>query len=356
MLGYGHQSIDDEDIAAVVAVLKEDYITQGPKVGEFEQAVANYCGAKYGVAMSSGTAALHAACIAAGIKAGDEVITTPLTFAATANAVIYCGGKPVFVDIEDTLNINANEIEAKITPKTKAIIPMDFGGHPAELGRIMEIAQFYGLVVIEDACHALGAEYKSSKIGSVSDMTVFSFHPVKHITTGEGGMVVTNNEDYYNKLKQLRHHGMVRVSDWDYDINCLGYNYRITDFQCALGISQLKKQDSNLARRREIADRYNQVFKGQVTRSYVNHAYHIYVTEVENRDEVIKRLREHGIGATIHYKPVHLHSYYQALLGYQHFPSAENYYKRAVTLPLFPSMTDGDVDRVIEETLNALND
>ena len=250
MLPYGHQWLDENDLSAVVEALKGDWITQGPTVNEFEQRVADYCGARYAVAVSSGTAALHAACAVAGIAAGDEAITTPLTFVATANAVVYCGGRPVFADIRpDALNIDPTEIEKRITPHTKAILPVDFTGHPADLDAIRDIAEAHHLLVIEDAAHALGAEYKGHKIGGLSDMTILSFHPVKHITTGEGGMILTNSETFYEKLKIFRHHGIVKAPDkltrdegpWYYEIQDLGYNLRITDFQCALGLSQLSK-------------------------------------------------------------------------------------------------------------------
>src|SRR3989344_2185082 len=252
---YGHQQIDKSDIASVVRVLKSDWITQGPAVEQFEQAIARYCKVKYAVAFSSGTAALHGAYAAAGIGPGDEVITTPMTFAATANAIVYCGGEPVFADIqEDTLNINPEEIKKKITKRTKALAPVDFAGHPAELDRIRTIARSHNLLVIEDAAHALGSEYKGKKIGSFSDMTMFSFHPVKAITTGEGGMIVTNRKDLYAKLKTFRNHGIIRRPKkglWHYEIRQPGYNFRITDMQAALGISQLKRLDAFIKKRRE---------------------------------------------------------------------------------------------------------
>jgi len=288
MLPYGHQSIDEEDIAAVVEALKSDWITQGPKVDEFERKVAGYCGAEFAVAMFSGTAALHAACEVAGIAKGDEAITTPITFAATANAVVYCDGRPVFADgREDTLNIDVREIERRLTPRTRAILPVDFTGHPADLDEIMAIARDRKLIVIEDACHALGAEYRGRKTGSLADMTVFSFHPVKHITTGEGGMVLTNNREYYQRLQTFHQHGIIRETrarqPWYYEIPHPGYNFRLTDFQCALGISQLKKLDRFVARRREIAAKYNQAFAElneiifPAEEEYVKAAYHIYV-------------------------------------------------------------------------------
>jgi len=366
MLPYGHQWIDEEDITAVVEVLRSDWITQGPKVAEFERKVAGYCGAEFAVAMSSGTAALHAACSVAGISAGDEAITTPITFAATANAVVYCGGRPVFADIrEDTLNIDPREIERRLTPRTKAILPVDFAGHPADLDEIMDIARSRKLTVIEDACHALGAEYRGRKTGSLTDMTVFSFHPVKHITTGEGGMVLTNNKEYYQQLKTFRQHGIVRDTcagqSWYYEIVHPGYNLRLTDFQCALGISQLKKLDRFIARRREIAAKYNEAFaemKEIITpteEEYVKAAYHIYVIQLRTeqlkagRKEIFEALRAENIGVNVHYLPVHLHPFYQREFGYKRgdYPRAEAYYERAITLPLFPSMSNDDVDCVV---------
>jgi len=366
MLPYGHQWIDEEDIIAVVEVLRSDWITQGPTVDEFESKVAVYCGAKYGVAMSSGTAALHAACSVAGISTGDEAITTPITFAATANAVVYCGGRPVFADIRnDTLNIDPREIERRLTPRTKAILPVDFAGHPADLDKIMALAGDRKLTVIEDACHALGAEYRGRKTGSLADMTVFSFHPVKHITTGEGGMVTTNSKEFYERLKIFRQHGIVRGTragqPWYYEIPHPGYNFRLTDFQCALGISQLKKLDRFIVRRREIVAKYNVAFaemKEIITpteEQYVKAAYHIYVVQLqteklkEGRKEVLEALRAENIGVNVHYVPVHLHPFYQREFGYKQgdYPVAERYYGRALTLPLFPLMSNDDADCVV---------
>jgi UDP-4-amino-4,6-dideoxy-N-acetyl-beta-L-altrosamine transaminase len=367
LLPYGHQWIDDEDIASVVEVLRGDWITQGPKVDEFERKVAEYCGAQYAVAVSNGTAALQAACAVAGVSNGSEVVTSPITFAATANAVAYCGGKPVFADIrEDTLNLDTEEIRRKLSPETKVILPVDFTGHPADLEEIKAIAEERKLIVIEDACHALGAEYKGRKIGSLSDMTILSFHPVKHITTGEGGMILTDNEEFYEKLKIFRHHGIVKENldrgPWYYEIYDPGYNFRITDFQCALGISQMRKLDRFVDRRREIAARYNEAFEEMegiiipIETADVKAAYHIYVIQLQTevlkagRKEVFEALRAENIGVNVHYVPVHLHPFYRNRFGSKRgdCPKAERYYDRAVTLPIFARMTNDDVADVIE--------
>jgi perosamine synthetase len=367
VLPYGHQWIDEEDITSVVEVLKGDWITQGPKVDEFERKVAEYCGARYAVAVSSGTAALHAACAVAGLSNGDEAITTPITFAATANAVVYCGARPVFADIrEDTLNIDAEEIKKKSSPKTKAILPVDFAGHPADLDEIMAIAKERKLTVIEDACHALGAEYQGRKIGSISDMTVLSFHPVKHITTGEGGMILTNNRDFYERLRVFRHHGITKneldKGSWYYEIDNLGHNFRITDFQCALGISQMKKLDRFVERRREIAARYNESFADMPEITIpaesrdVKAVYHIYVTQLRTqllkvgRKEVFEALKAENIAVNVHYIPIHLQPFYRKSFNYNKgcCPKAEAYYDRAITLPIFAGMSNDDADDVIK--------
>ncbi len=268
-LPYGRQSLDDDDIQAVVNVLRGDYLTTGPAVESFEKDVADYVGAKYAVAFANGTAALHGACFAAGIGEGDEVITSPLTFAASANCVLYQGGKPVFADVHpETYNISPYSIEELITDKTKAIIPVDFAGLPSDLDAINSIAQKYNLIVIEDGAHALGSKYKGQPVGSISDMTMFSFHPVKLITTGEGGIITTNHKEYYQKLRQFRSHGITRElcllnnchGPWYYEMQFLGYNYRITDIQAALGSSQLKRLDSFVQRRRDLAKAYTQAF------------------------------------------------------------------------------------------------
>lgn len=364
---YGHQWIGEDDIRAVISTLKSDWLTQGPAIDEFEKAVASFCGAKYAVVVSSGTAALHAAFNAIGIGPGDEVITTPLTFAATSNAVVYCGGTPVFVDIdEDTLNIDPKKIEAKIRlGRTKAIAPVDFRGYPAEYNEILAIAKKHKLFVVEDASHALGSMYRGKKIGSIADMTIFSFHPVKTITTGEGGMILTNSREFYEKMRVFRHHGIKKnpkKGAWYYEIESLGYNYRITDFQCALGLSQLKKLSTFIKRRNEIISKYNKVFKGMhelilsIESGYVRPAYHLYVIQLRlemlqgGREQIFNALREEGIGVQVHYMPVHLHPFYQKKFGYRKgdFPIAEKYYERAISLPLFPKMTAKEVQTVIQ--------
>jgi perosamine synthetase len=366
-LPYGHQWLDNDDIKAVVEALKADWITQGPRVDEFEKKVAGYCGAGYAVAVASGTAALHAACAIAGISPGDEVITTPLGFAASANAVCYCRGRPVFADIDsDTLNIDPEQIKKKLSPRTKAILHVDLAGHPSDADAITAIARERGLITIEDACHALGAEYKGRKTGSLSDITAFSFHPVKHITTGEGGMVLTDNREYYDKLKVFRHHGIVRDSSgegpWYYAIYQPGYNLRITDFQCALGISQMGKLERFILRRRNIAEKYDRAFikvPELITPTVdknVKHVYHIYIIQLRTellkvgRKEVFAALTAENIGVNVHYLPLHLQPFYQREFGYKKgdYPKAERYYERAITLPVFPRMTDQDVEDVIE--------
>ena len=269
MIPYGRQTIEEDDIQAVVDVLRSDYLTTGPKIAEFEKMVADYVGAKYAVAISNGTSALHAACFAAGIQPGDEVITTPLTFAASSNCVLYCGGTPVFADVDPkTYNIDPEDIRRKITDKTKAIIAVHLAGQPCDMDEIHKIAKEHDLIVIEDGAHALGSVYKGKKVGTLSDMTTFSFHPVKPITTGEGGMIVTDNEEFYQKMMLFRSHGITRDENlmtrndgpWFYQQLDLGYNYRITDIQCALGCSQMKKLDRFLALRKEIVARYNEAF------------------------------------------------------------------------------------------------
>ena len=368
IIPYGHQWISADDIKEVVRVLKSDWLTQGPKIEEFEKAVAKYCGSKYAAAVSSGTAALHAAYFAAGLKKGDEVITTPLTFAATSNMLVFCGAKPVFADIErDTLNIDPSEIIKKINAKTKAIVIVDFAGNPCDFDKISKIAKDNNLLVIEDACHALGAEYKGKKIGSFSDMTILSFHPVKHIATGEGGMILTNNKDFYEKIKIFRHHGAKKKPEkggWYYEIKKPGFNYRITDMQCALGLSQLRKLNKFLQRRKEIAKTYNKAFKNiekitlPVEKNYAKSAWHIYPVQVKGTDRrrAFDALSKQGVGVQVHYLPLHLQPFYQKEFDYKKgdFPLAEQYYERAITLPLFPKMTNKDIQYVIKSVKKTL--
>lgn len=367
MIPYGRQSIDEEDIQAVVDVLRSDYLTTGPKIAEFEQTVADYVGAKYAVAIANGTAALHAACAAAGIGVGDEVITTPLTFAASANCVLYCGGTPVFADIDKrTYNISSDDIRRKITQKTKAIIPVHLAGHPCDLDEIHKIAEEYHLTVIEDGAHALGAVYRGAKIGALSDMTTFSFHPVKPITTGEGGMIVTNDQTFYEKLCLFRSHGITRdekqmthtEGGWFYQQIGLGYNYRMTDMQAALGCSQMKKLDGFLARRRTLAHRYDEAFAGcrNIVTPYqmpqTSSGWHLYIIQVLNNDrrEVFEKLHDEGIGVNVHYIPVYHHPYYREH-GYQDVccENAEEVYAHMLSLPLYPGLTEEQQDEVIEK-------
>jgi perosamine synthetase len=373
---YGHQAIDEDDIQAVVDVLRSDYLTTGPKVNEFEQALADYVESKYAVAVSSGTAALHCAMYAIGIGPGDEVIVPPITFAATANCVVYQGGTPVFADVSpDTLLIDPIEVEKKITPKTKAIIGVDYAGQPCDWDALRTIADKYNLVLVEDGCHALGAEYKGKKVGTIADMTIFSFHPVKHITTGEGGMITTNTSDWAEKIYTFRNHGITtdhrqreETGSWFYEMTDLGFNYRITDFQCALGISQLKKLPDLLDKRIEIADQYNTFFSGieslkpLLVKTDCLHAYHLYVVKLsadnkKSRQNVFNVLRNKGIGVNVHYIPVHLHPFYQRVFGYQtgDFPVAENAYASILSLPIFPDLNKNEIECMFENIKSVIS-
>ena len=377
-LPYARQWIDDQDIKEVIEVLKSNWLTTGPKIEQFERKTADYCQAKYAVAVANGTAALHTACFAAGIKNGDEVITSPMTFAASANCILYQGGKPVFADIDPTTyNIDPDQIERKITARTKAIIPVDYTGQPAEMDRINEIAKRYDLIVIEDAAHSLGAEFKGQKIGSMAELTTLSFHPVKHITCGEGGMALTDNSQLYNKMKQFRNHGIVREpagencnqEPWLYQQHFLGYNYRLTDLQAALGLSQLKRIDSFIKRRREFAARYNHVFSEldlvevPAELSGSNSSWHLYIIKLKleklkvGRTAIFTALRNANLGVNVHYIPVYYHPYYQKL-GYKKglCPVAEDLYERLITLPIFPKMTGYDVDYVIDVVTTVLRE
>ncbi len=376
-LAYGKQSIDEDDINSVIKVLKSDFLTTGTAVDNFEKKIANYVGAKYAVAVSNGTAALHAACFSAGIEKGDEVILSPMTFAASANAILYCGGTPVFVDIDEkTYNIDPSKIQEKITSKTKAIIAVDFAGQSCDIDKIREIANKHNLITIEDGAHALGSEYKEQKVGSKSDMTCFSFHPVKPITTGEGGVITTNDEALYKKLLLFRSHGITRDKNlleenhgnWYYEQHFLGYNYRLTDIQCALGISQLNKLDKFINKRREIVKKYNEEFRSlkeiitPYEAEFSNSGWHIYVIQIISdllkvgRKEIFDALRAENIGVNVHYVPVYYHPYYQKL-GYEKgvCPIAEKIYENIITLPLFPSMNEKDVNEVIKAIEKVIN-
>ncbi|HEX3819009.1 MAG TPA: UDP-4-amino-4,6-dideoxy-N-acetyl-beta-L-altrosamine transaminase [Candidatus Sulfotelmatobacter sp.] len=381
-LPYGHQSINEADIQAVVDTLRSDWLTTGPKVGEFEEAFAEKVGAKHAVSFSSGTAALHGAAFAAGLKPGDEAITSPLTFAATANCILYQGATPVFADVSrDTLNLDPEQVGRKITPRTRAILPVDYAGNPADLDAIRKLAADRGLadrglIVIEDACHALGAEYRGRKVGSIADMTVFSFHPVKHITTGEGGMVTTDSAHFSETLRRFRNHGISSDArqrqaegQWHYEMVLLGFNYRLPDIACALGIQQLTKLEANLARRREIAARYTAEFHEipgvivPAVRPEANPAWHLYPIRLDlqkltaGRAQIFRALRAENIGVNVHYVPVHLHPYYRDRFGYKggEFPVAEDAYSRLISLPMFHAMSDQDVEDVISAVRKVLS-
>ncbi len=405
---YGRQNITQQDIDAVVEVLKSDFLTQGPKVKEFEEKFAQYVWAKYAVAVTNGTAALHLCNLAIGTKPGDKVITTPITFAASANSVLYCGGEVDFVDIDpDSYLLDLNKLEEKLEKAPegtyKGIIPVDLAGYPVDVERLREIADKYGLWIIEDACHAPGGYFVDSKNnkqscgnGVYSDLQIFSFHPVKHIATGEGGMITTNSEKLYKKLLLLQTHGITKETDsfinsidlaygsqpptanpqlptanrqsptanrqqypgWYYEMHELGYNYRISDINCALGISQLSRAKENVEKRNEIAKRYNEAFKdiAQIKTPFVAdnvyHAYHLYIIQAENRKGLYDYLRKNGIYAQVHYIPVHLQPYYQNL-GWKKgdLPVAEAYYEKALSLPMYPTLSEQQQEFVIDKVI-----
>lgn len=366
LLPYGRQWIDDEDIAAVVAVLKSPWLTTGPIVAEFERAFADACRASEAVAVSNGTAALHACMHALDIGRGDEVIVSPMTFAASSNCILYAGGTPVFADVDpNTLLIDPAQVEAKITQRTKAVIAVDYAGQPCDYAALRTITSRHGIALVADACHSLGASYQACTIGTLADMTVFSLHPVKHITTGEGGVVTTNDAKLAQRMRIFRTHGIVRnhaeragTGPWYYEMVELGYNYRITDFQCALGLSQLRKLPGWVKRRQEIAGaladgiEYIEGIEPLAVRGDVSHAYHLFVVQLAkeiDRGGVFAALHAEGIGVNVHYVPVHLHPYYRRELRTKRglCPIAESAYERILSLPMFPQMNDADVGDVL---------
>lgn len=361
-LPYGRQQIDEEDIAAVVEVLRSDWLTTGPKVRAFEQALTEYTGCGHAIAVSSGTAALHTACNAAGIAAGDEVIVPAITFAATANAVVYCGGTPIFADVDpETLLVDVASIESKITHRTKAIVAVDYAGQPCDYDALRKIAAHNNLVLIADASHSLGAAYKGARCGSLADLTTFSFHPVKPLTTAEGGAVCTENHDYAERMRRFRNHGISvehqQRRDWRYDMTDLGFNYRLSDLQCALGISQLKKLDGQIARRQHLAATYCHYLKGNNAIQPLRllpgseHGYHLFVVKVAaaKREGAFHQMRRKNIGVNVHYLPVYLHPYYRNKFGYGTgiCPVAEQVCEQILSLPMFPAMREEDVERVV---------
>lgn len=374
---YGKQYIDEDDIRAVSKVLESPYLTTGPNVEDFEESLCELTGAKYAVAISNGTSALHAACYAAGITVGDEVITTPITFAASANCILYSGGTPVFADVDpDTWNIDPKSIEEKITNKTKAVIVVDFTGQAVELDEIKAICEKHDLILIEDAAHAIGTKYKGVSVGNIADLTTFSFHPVKTITSGEGGAILTNNEEFYNKMMLFRSHGITRdpslltqtpFNGYNEQIK-LGYNYRMTDFQAALGNSQLKKLEIFSERRNEIVSKYNKAFseipeitiQKEIPESETTR--HLYIIRIKSdllkveRDQIYAALNAENIGLQVHYLPVYYHPYYQEL-GYKKglCPIAEELYEEIITVPLYYSLTNNDVQDVIDAVEKVIN-
>ncbi len=392
---YARQYIDSDDIDEVIGVLRSDWITQGPKIKEFEDAVCAYTGAKYAIAVATGTAALHCACFAADIGPQDEIITSPITFAASGNCALFVGATVKFADIKsNTYCIDANKIDAAITSRTKAIIPVDFTGQPCDMDEINKIAKKNNITIIHDAAHSLGASYKGKPVGTLAHMTILSFHPVKHITTGEGGMIITDDESLEKKLRLFRTHGITNDNNnmiykdqaadnqnsysdgrnpnskapWYYEMQALGYNYRITDIQCALGLSQFKKLARFISRRREIAQRYNEAF---VKSPYLiipyqetnrQSAWHLYMLRlrldrmVKTRRQVFEELRTMGIGVHVHYIPLHLQPYYRERFGYKRgdFPEAEAFYDSALTIPLFPGLQDKECARIIDSVLKTV--
>lgn len=373
---YGRQSIDDDDIASVVDVLRSDWLTTGPKTAQFEKDICDYVNVAHGVAVSSGTAALHCAVVVAGVEEGDEVIVTPITFAASANCVLYRNAMPVFADVDyATMLMSPDSVKQKITSKTRAVIAVDYAGQPCDYMALRQICDQHDLVLIADCAHSLGADINGVSPATIADLATFSFHPVKHITTGEGGMVVTNDGARSERMRRFRNHGIdvdhaqrAREGAWMYGMVELGFNYRMTDFQCALGSSQLRKLDGWIARRREIAHMYDEAFsslsalESLVTRSGVNHAHHLYVLRLSqkfnsgHRQEVFDSLRRQQIGVNVHYIPVYRHPYYQQNVNTSAIrcPNAEAGVDRIISLPMHSALTDAQIGRVIGAVKNAL--
>jgi len=371
---YGRQSINRQDIDAVVKTLRSEFLTQGPMVEKFEKSVVRFCGVKYATAVNSGTAALHAAMFAIGLKPGDEVITTPLSFAATANCVLYMGATPVFADVVyETGLLDPQEVEKKITKRTRAIITVDYSGQPSYFRELRAIAKKHNLVLVDDASHSLGATYHGGRIGTQADITTFSFHPVKIITTGEGGMVVTNNKKFYERAKRFRTHGITKNPDefidqqnrlfpWHYEMQDLGFNYRLTDIQCALGISQLERIDSFLTKRRKIGLTYTSLFendrrfKPYREQAGCQSSWHFYPLRVsgisaEKKLQLFRQLNAAGVFPQVHYIPIHLQPYYRKRFGYRQgdFPNAERFYQEEMSLPLFADLSLSDVKRIVKK-------
>lgn len=370
-LPYGRQSITEADIQAVVDVLRSDFLTQGPEVERFEATLAKAAGTQFAVAYSHGTAALFGACFAAGLQPGDEVVTTPITFAASANCACYVGARPVFADVDPvTASLDPEAFRRAITPRTRAVIPVHFSGAPVDLDAIRAIAREHGITVIEDAAHALGASYRGRPIGGGSDMAIYSFHPVKHVTTGEGGAVVTDDAGLADRLRRFRNHGIERdpkrftipsPGPWYHEMQDLGHNFRLTDMQAALGRSQMQRLEGFVARRREIAARYDRLFANLPDVQPLarlpdgESSFHLYVVRIDfeglgtTRAAVMDGLRERQVGSQVHYIPVYRHPYH-ARAGWQpaDFPNAEVYYREALSLPMYPALTDADVDRVVD--------
>lgn len=366
MIPYSRQSIDQSDIDAVIEALKGDFLTGGKRVVEFEEALAKYLGVKYVCVMNSATSALHVAYQIIGLQEGDELITTPLTFAATSNTALQCGAKPIFCDIKFDGNIDEKKIEALITPKTKAIAPVDFGGNPLNIHAIKAICDKHKLFLIEDASHALGSVIDGKKVGNIADMTIFSFHAIKPITTFEGGAIATNNEAFYEKVKLLRSHGIVKKELWNSDMIVLGENYRLSDVACALGISQLKRLDNFIARRTEIAHYYDERFLNNPFFTTISidknkkSAYHLYPILLDrslwcSKEEIFKALHVKGLGVQVHYKPIYKFSYYKNLFGEFRLPNTEEFYKAELSIPCHQGMSMEDAVLVADTLLEVLS-